>query len=149
MSIGEICDRRVPIAPVATTVLAAARSMHSFGDRMLIITDECASRRVAVGVVTEHELIGVMAEGEDPSRLTVKDIMSPCPAFVTETDDVFDTLCWMRRNHLRDAIVHGKGGALLGMVSLDQLADSVASELNGVAECSPDEHRAQVWGGLH
>ena len=149
MSIGEICDRRVPAAPAATTVLDAVRSMHSFGDRLLVVTDERAGRRVAVGVVTERELLGVMALGEDPSQLTVKDIMCPCPAFVTEGDDVLDTLCWMHRHHLRDVIVHGKGGALLGTVSLDQLADSVAGELSEVASCAPDDRDGQDYRALH
>jgi predicted transcriptional regulator len=140
MSIGEICDKRVPTAPAATTVLAAVQSMHTFGDRMLVVTDERGGRRVAVGVVTDHEVLGVMAQGEDPSRITVKDIMCPCPAFVSEHDDVLDTLCWMHRHHLRDVIVHGRGGALLGTVSLNQLADSVASELSDVASHSPEDY---------
>jgi hypothetical protein len=45
----------------------------------------------------------------------------------------------MHRHHLRDVIVHGKGGALLGTVSLNQLADSVASELTEVAALSPED----------
>jgi signal-transduction protein with cAMP-binding, CBS, and nucleotidyltransferase domain len=142
MSIGEICDKRVPTAPAATTVLAAVKSMHSCGDRMIVVTDERGGRRVAVGVVTDYELLGVMAQGEDPSQITVRDIMCPCPAFVSEADDVIDTLCWMHRHHLRDVIVHGKGGALLGTVSLNQLADSVASELSEVAS-SPEAHCVQ------
>ena len=139
MSIGEICDRRVPAAPAATTVLEAVKSMHAFGDRLLVVTDERAGKRIAVGVVTERELLGVMAQGEDPSRLTVKDIMCPCPAFVTEGDDELDTLCWMHRHHLRDVIVHGTGGTLLGTVSLDQLADSVAGELSDVASYAQED----------
>jgi hypothetical protein len=67
---------------------------------------------------------------------------------VSENDDVLDTLCWMHRHHLRDVIVHGKGGALLGTVSLNQLADSVASELSEVASASPEEY-AQDRIALH
>ena len=149
MSIGEICDRRVPAASVTTTVLEAVRSMHNLGDRLLIVTDERGGYRVAVGVVTERELLGVMAQGVDPAQLTVQDIMCPCPAFVTEGDDVLDTLCWMHRHHLRDVIVHGKGGALLGTVSLDQLADSVAGELSDVVSCESDDQISQSRKSLH
>ena len=39
-----------------------------------------------------------------------------------------------------DMIVHGKGGTLLGTVSLDELADSMAGELSGVAVCSPEDY---------
>ena len=149
MSIGEICDRRVPAAPAAATVLEAARSMHDSGDRLLVVTEERGGRRVAVGMVTERELLAVMAHGGDPSRLTLQDIMCPCPAFVNEGDDVLDTLCWMHRHHLRDVIVHGTGGALLGTVSLDQLADSVAGELSEAMSCSPDSPAGRSCRALH
>ena len=149
MSIGEICDRRVATVPATTSVLAAAKAMHSFGDRLLVVLDERAGRRVAVGTVTEHELVGVIAQDEDPSQLTVKDIMCPYPPFVGETDDVLETLCWMRRNHLHEVIVHGKGGALLGMVSLDQLADSVAGELSNVGTPMPEGTSGPVSSPLH
>src|SRR5215510_13397564 len=139
MSIGEIFDRRVPAATASTTVLEAVKSMHDFGDRLLIVTDIRSGCRVAVGVVTERELLGVMAHGGDPAQLTVGDIMCPCPAFVQEADDVLDTLCWMHRHHLRDVIVHGTGGKLLGTVSLDQLAENVAGELNDVASSTSDD----------
>ena len=64
MSIGEICDRRVPALPSGTTGLAAAKAMHSFGDRLAVVTDERAGRSVAAGVVTEHELVGAMVHGK-------------------------------------------------------------------------------------
>ena len=137
MSVGEICDRRIPTAPADTTALEAARSMHGFRDHVLVVTDERDGRRVAVGMVTEYDLLGVMAQGADPALVPVREIMAPFPAFVSEADDVLDTLCWMRRNHLRDVIVHGRGGAILGTVSLDQLADTVADELVEVAEAAP------------
>ena len=149
MSIGEICERRIPAIPAAAAVLTAAKSMHSFGERLLVVVDEREGKRVAVGTVTEHELVGVMAQGEDPAQLTVKDIMRPYPPFVGEADDVLETLCWMRRHNLRDVIVHGKGGVMLGMISLDQLTDSVAGELSEVAAHAPDDSGAPARSSLH
>jgi len=149
MSIGDICERRISVVPASTLVLAAARSMHSFGDRLLVVTDERGGRRVAVGIVTEHDLLGVMALDEDPSRLTVREIMCPHAPFVGESDDVLETLCWMRRHGLRDVVVHGKAGVPLGTVSLDQLADSVAGELSEVAAHAHHESAAANRRALH
>jgi signal-transduction protein with cAMP-binding, CBS, and nucleotidyltransferase domain len=141
-SIGAICDRRIPAFPATATVLAAARSMHSFGDRLAIVTDERAGRCVAVGVVTEHELLGVLVHGEDPAQLTVRETMRRDPAFVGEGDDVLEALCWMRRNGLHEVVVHGSAGTVVGTVTLDRLADSVAGELGEVAAHMPDESGA-------
>ena len=149
MSIGEICDRRVPAFPGITTVLAAAKAMHSFGDRLAVVTGQRAGRRVAAGVVTEHELVGAMAHGDDTARLTLKEIMMPYPPFVGESDDVLDTLCWMRRNGLRDAIVHDKWGNPVGTVSLDRLADSVAGELSDIAAHAPGQGPIAARSALH
>jgi CBS domain-containing protein len=149
MFIGEICDRRVPTFPGATTVLAAAKAMHSFGDRLAVVTEELAGRCVAAGVLTAHELVGAMAHGEDPSRVTLKEVMVPYPPFVGESEDVLDTLCWMRRNSLRDVIVHDKTGAPVGTVSLDRLADSIAGELSEVAAHAPDDRSMPARGALH
>ena len=149
MSIGEICDRRVAAFPGVTTVLAVAKAMHSFGDRLVLVTGERACRRVAIGVVTEHELVGALVHGDDPAQLTLKEIMMPYAAFAGEGDDVLDTLCWMRRNGLHDVIVHDKSGAPVGTVSLDQLADSVAGELSEVAAHAPDDSGAAARSALH
>lgn len=149
MSISEICDRRIAAFPAAMTVLAAAKAMHSFGDRLAVVTDERAGRRVGVGIVTEHELVGAMVHGDDPAQLTLKEIMMPYPAFAGEGDDVLDTLCWMRRNGLRDVIVHDRSGAPVGTVSLDQLADAVAGELSEVAAPALDDGRVAARRALH
>jgi hypothetical protein len=48
MSIGEICDKRVPTAPAAVPMSGGGEIDHTFGDQ-LVVTDE-RERRVAVGV---------------------------------------------------------------------------------------------------
>jgi CBS domain containing-hemolysin-like protein len=54
-------------------------------------------------------------------------------AFVAGSDSGLDTLCWMRRYGLRDAVVHDESGAVLGIVSLDQLVESLANEIGETA----------------
>jgi CBS domain-containing protein len=149
VTVGKICERRVATLPAVATVLAAAKTMYNSGERLLVVTDEHAGNRAAVGVVTDHELVSVMAEEGDPSRLTLKDIMCPNPGFVTEGDDVLDTLCWMRRNHLRDVIVHNQAGELLGILSVDRLVENLASELDDVESCAQEESPAHPRHPLH
>jgi len=149
MIIGEICDRRVPTAAGTTTVLAAAKSIHSFDERLLVVTEERDGKPVAVGIVTARELVAVIAQEGNPWRLTLKDIMCPHPGFVTESDGALDTMCWMRRNRLRDVIVHSEGGALLGIVSMDELVASLADELGDTVSCAAEERPLPTRGALH
>jgi CBS domain-containing protein len=123
--------------------------MHSFGDHLMVVMDERAGRSISIGIVSQHDLLGVMARSEDPARLTVSDIMCPHAPFVAEGDDVLETLCWMRRHGLHDVVVLGQGGAPLGTVSLDQLADNVAGELSDAAAYLPGTHASAARGALH
>lgn len=136
MSIGAICNRRIPTAGDHTSVLAAAQCMQACDERVLVVVDEREGRRRAVGIVTEHELASVIARGADPARLALKDIMRTDPGFVTEADDVFGTACWMQQNRLREAIVHDGTGRLAGLVTLDRLIEALAG--NFLAAAGPE-----------
>lgn len=150
MSIGSICNRRIPITEGGTSVLAAAKSMQALGESILVVTDMKDGRRVAVGIVTEHEFAqNVVACRADPLRLAVKDVMRANPCFVKEADDVYETACWMHRNRLREAIVHDESGGLVGLVTIEQLIDSLAGEIAGVAELPAAEAGAPSRIPLH
>lgn len=139
MSVGAVCNRNVMVAATSTTAVAAAQCMERFDERILVVIDERVDKHRAVGIVTDREFTGVIARGVDPARVTLKEIMRADPGFVTDTADVFETACWMRRNGLREAIVHDEAGRLTGVVTLDQLIESLAQQAVGSALPSPDE----------
>jgi signal-transduction protein with cAMP-binding, CBS, and nucleotidyltransferase domain len=138
------------MAPRSASVLAAARSMGAFGERVLIVTDEKAGKRVAVGLVTEHELVeGVIARGADPARSSLGEIMDTNPGFVRETDSVFDTIRWMHRNRLREVIVHDKAGRMVGVLTFDQLFDAIAGDFTAPDVPAIEERLDQATTVLH
>jgi signal-transduction protein with cAMP-binding, CBS, and nucleotidyltransferase domain len=129
MNVGAACNRRIAMAEKSTSVFAAAKSMSAFDERMLVVTEKRNGALAAVGIVTDHELVAkVVALRADPLKLTVQDVMRRDHAFVMDTDGVPETIAWMRRNMLNEAIVHEKGGGVIGIVTLDGLADSLAGE---------------------
>jgi len=139
MSVGTVCNRNVMVAAVNTTAVAAAQCMERFDERILVVIDDRADKRTAVGIVTDRELAGVIAREADPARITLKEIMRADPGFVMDTADVLETACWMRRQGLREAVVHDEAGRLVGLVTLDQLVESLAEEIAGSAALSLDE----------
>jgi signal-transduction protein with cAMP-binding, CBS, and nucleotidyltransferase domain len=150
MGIGNICNRRIPIAEGGTSVLAAAKCMQAFDAPILVVVDEKEGKRVAVGIVTERELArNVVAQGMDPSRLALKDVMRVDPGFVNEADDVYETACWMHRNRLKEAIVHDDAGGLAGLVTLEQLIDNLAGEIAGAAELPASDQGPPGHISLH
>ena len=131
MKIGDICDRRIPLAAGTMAVVAAAKSMHALGQHILIVTDEQQGKRVATGIVTDCEIAAVIAGERDPGVLLLKDIMRGPPLFIADSDGALDTLSSMRRNDLREAVVHNDDGVLLGMISTDRLVECLAAEIEG------------------
>ena len=139
MTIGRVCNRRIAMADRTASVLDAAKSMETFGERVLVVTDRNGNGSLqAVGVVTDREITAFVARGGDPQRDSLQDIMRTGIGFVTEADDLFETVRWMHRNKLREAIVHGENGALAGIVTVDQLCGAIAGEISADMVCAPE-----------
>lgn len=131
MPIGEICNREVVVAQRETTVLEAVRLMrqHHVGD--LVIVDEVSGKRIPVGIVTDRDVVlEVVAMELDASALTAGDIMGPELATIGESEGVFETIRYMRTKGVRRIPVVNTQGALIGIVSLDDLLELLAEEMN-------------------
>lgn len=139
MTIGRVCNRRIAMASRAVSVLDAAKSMEAFDERVLVVTDRKANGSLqAVGIVTDREITAFIARGGDPQSHCLQDIMRTGIGFVTETDDLFETVRWMHQNQLREAIVHGDNGALAGIVTVDQLCGAIAGEVSADLVQAPE-----------
>jgi len=149
MTVGDVCNRRIPTAAGTMTVHAAAKSMRTFDEPLLVVIDERDGKRFAVGIVTERDFVAVVAHERDPRQLTLEDIMRPHPGFVTESDGIFDTVCWMRRNRLREVVVNSQTGTVLGIVGFDQLVESLADEIGEAVSSAPEERTMQGRNALH
>jgi len=130
MNIGEICNREVVFAYRGTPLIEAARLMREHHVGSLIIVVDRLSERVPVGIVTDRDLtVAVLAKGLDPKALTVGDVISEELATVREQDSVFDALRTMRTRGVRRLPVLTHSGALAGIVTIDDILELVAEEL--------------------
>ena len=78
-------------------------------------------------------VVGVLAMGVDPDKLTVADIMTRDIVTVHAEDDVFETIRMMHGKGVRRVVVVDPEGALVGIVSLDDLLELVAGGLAGLS----------------
>ena len=131
MPIGELSIREVIIASRETSVLAAAKLMrqHHVGD--VVITDETGGRCLPVGIVTDRDIImEVLAQDLDAATLSVGDIMTGDLTTVRDSEGVLRTIQLMRAKGARRAPVVDNEGALVGIVSVDDLVELLAKELS-------------------
>lgn len=135
MAIGEICNREVVIAQRETTVLEASRLMRLYHVGDLVVVDEADGKRIPAGIVTDRDVVLEVVSMElDASVLTVGDIMGLELATVRESDGVFETIRYMHTKGVRRLPVVDAKGSLVGIVTLDDLLELLAEEMNELSK---------------
>ena len=131
MNVGEICNREVVFCYRGTPLAEAARLMREHHVGSLVVVVDRLSERVPVGIVTDRDLtVAVLAKGLDPRALTVGDGMSGELATAREQDGLADALRIMRGRGVRRLPVLTHSGALAGILTIDDLLELVAEELD-------------------
>jgi CBS domain-containing protein len=98
-----------------------------------------------VGIVTDRDIIvEVIATGLDPAVITVGDIMSQDLVVGRESDTVLETLEIMRFKGVRRLPTVDRDGQLVGIVTVDDLLEVLAEELNELARIVAREQSHEV-----
>jgi CBS domain-containing protein len=110
-------------------VLDAARLMREHHVGNVVVVEEREGKRVPIGIVTDRDVVvEIVALGLDPGTLTIGDIMLPGLATIDEATGVFETIEFMRVKGVRRMPVVAANGALVGIVTLDDLLALLAEE---------------------
>ena len=143
--ISEICNRDVIIVQRDNTVLEAAKLMrqHHVGD--VLVVDEHDGIRIPVGIVTDRDLVvEIMAPELDHLVITVGDIMAPGLATVKENTGVFEAIQYMRGKGIRRLPVVNESGALMGILTLDDILELLSEELFELAKLVRYEQKKEA-----
>lgn len=135
MPIGEICSREVIVVQRSDSVLEAPKLMrrHHVGD--VVVVDERDGIRIPVGLITDRDVVvEIIATELDPGVITVEDIMEPDLACARDTTGLFETIQYMQDRKVRRLPIVDERGALLGILSLDDLLELLSEELVAMAK---------------
>jgi signal-transduction protein with cAMP-binding, CBS, and nucleotidyltransferase domain len=145
MNIGEICTRRVVIAQRGTSIRDVAGLMREQHTGDIVVTEEAGGRQVPIGILTDRDLvIEILAEGLNPAELTAGEVMTENPVTAREGDGIFETVQLMRSAGVRRAPIVEASGALVGIVSLDDILEVMAEELGNLMNLLRQERRKEV-----
>lgn len=135
MSVGEYCNRKVVIAERETSVREAARLMRNYHTGDLVVVEHRENRNVPVGIVTDRDLvIEVLAEDAPLDSLTLADLVSQELATVNEKEELWMVLNHMRLLGVRRMPVVDNGGALVGILTMDDAVELIAEALSHMAQ---------------
>ena len=99
-----------------------------------------ARDRQPLGIVTDRGLaLRVVAEGGDPEKLLLSDVMTGEPIFIGEDRSVDQAVAAMRDLAIRRVPVVDADGRLSGIVSMDDVLVLLADQLGSLAVAIREE----------
>lgn len=149
MPVGELCNREVVFATKTTTIVEAAQLMRRYHVGDLVVVDEVNCKRIPVGIVTDRDIvIEIIAKSQPFQDCTVDKLINSELVSVPESAGVIETIRLMRAHGIRRIPVINNDGALVGILSADDLLDLLAEELSELAKVSPRQQTREVRSKL-
>ncbi|MDH5538363.1 MAG: CBS domain-containing protein [Rhizobacter sp.] len=135
MNVGYICRRHIVAIDSASTLTQAASLMREQHVGALVVTTNGPEGTQVTGLVTDRDLvIDVLARGLDTRGVQIGDLASRRLVSVTENEALSSAIETMQKSGVRRLLVTNDDLRLMGIVSLDDLLDACASELDGLAK---------------
>jgi CBS domain-containing protein len=132
MTVSQICCRHVDVASPFESVQVAAQRMHARKVGTLVVVDR---DQIPIGLITDRDLtVRVLAEGLDPIATRVHDVMTRHVQAITEEHSLEATVEVMRDGPFRRVVVVNDAGALIGVVSIDDILEILAAEFSSIGE---------------
>lgn len=145
LNIGEICQRTVAVVYQHVDVSEAARLMSEHHVGSLVVVEGAADHQRVAGILTDRDIvIHIVARDRDAKAVRVADIMSRNPIAVRPEDSINDTLLLMRRHGIRRVPVTDVQSVLIGIVSMDDLLETVADQLHSLVQTIKSEQIREV-----
>jgi signal-transduction protein with cAMP-binding, CBS, and nucleotidyltransferase domain len=144
MRIGEICTRSVVTCRRDASALDIALLMREGHVGDVVVTDVEDGRTVPVGIVTDRDLaVEVMARNVAPEMVLAGDLVVGPLVTATESELAHDALWHMRGKGIRRLPVVDARGALIGILTADDLARSLAEELVELTRLAAGQRRLE------
>ena len=145
MNVARIYTRTVVSVPRSHTLQQAAVLMRRYHVGALLVTEDEPNVERAIGIVTDRDLVvQAMAEGVHPGEVCVDEVMTPEIAVVAEAADAHEAMVTMRDRGVRRLAVTGGGGAVVGILSLDDIVDAMSIELDNLAGVIRSERGREI-----
>lgn len=125
----DFATAAVAVVEPETPAVVVAQLMRKYHIGALVVVDANDKTR-PVGIVTDRDLVlELMAEGLDPAVFTTGDIMSVDLVLATPEMDVMDAVQLMRTHGLRRLVLTDAAGALVGIVTMEDVLEQLTREL--------------------
>lgn len=122
MTVGDICNRNVVVAPKSEMIVDAAKRMRTSHVGDLVVVEDRGDH-IPIGIVTDRDIVISVVAG-DPDHvnyLLVSDVMSSDLVTAQEHDSIETALKQMHEHGVRRLPIVSASGALVGILTLDDV----------------------------
>ncbi len=142
MKIAEICSTPAFVAYPDQALAVAAREMRARDVGALVVVAAGDPRQCPLGILTDRDIVrGQVNQSADLRCLTVGDVMTPHPLCIQADAELTEAIATLASRGVRRAPVIDGSGALLGVVTLDDLLPAIAEQIRELAETAMPRHR--------
>jgi CBS domain-containing protein len=145
MTVGEICNRNVVVAPKGECIVDVAKRMRMFHVGDVVVIETRGDCRVPVGILTDRDIV-LSIVASDPSHLSylmVSDAMSSELITAEESTNVSDAIRLMRERGVRRLPIVDREGGLVGILTFDDIVRFFADELNELVKLVASERQME------
>jgi CBS domain-containing protein len=145
MQLKDLCVFEVACCTRDISVSEAARLMRAHHTGDLIVIDNADEEREPVGIVTDRDIVvEVLAQGRNPDKTTVGDVMSKQIVIAAGSEDAEQALQRMVAHGVRRIPVVDDEQYVMGIVTLDDMLRIHAEQANSLAHViSKEQSREQ------
>lgn len=135
MRLEDVCSPGVRVAYRDQALGEAAQAMLDSHVGALIVVEPDDAKRLPVGILTDRDIVrGQLAHAADLFCLAVGDVMTPQPLSLSAKLSLTAAIEKLNERAVRRAPVLDDSGALIGMVTLDDLLPAVARQLSELTD---------------
>ncbi len=145
MTVGDICTREVVVAPKTETIIDVARRMRTSHVGTVVIVDNRDGRHIPIGIVTDRDIVVSVVAG-DPEHinfLLADDVMSDELVTALEDDSIESALQKMETRGVRRLPIVDAGGALIGILTLDDVLQYLTAQQGALVALVAREQRRE------
>jgi len=134
MNVGSFCSRPAVAVETGTPLSDVARLMRERHVGAVVVTEGGPVRPQVAGIITDRDIVCArITRAADLSSISAAETMTPHPLVISEQDSVGAAVAHLRARGVRRAPVVAENGALIGVISTDDLLAHLAGEIAALA----------------
>ena len=135
MNTGQIASIPAVTVPVGASLEQAAELMLRWHTGAVVVTENLGGHLRVAGMLTDRDVVRARLKHSGAlSTLSVADVMTVQPLVLEANVGIDNALRNLQAREVRRAPVVDRDGALLGVVSTDDVLRVIAAQLGGLAQ---------------